>query len=69
MAVLRVTAVSGNTVQVAFLVSQSFGGFTAPVLVTVDGARLFFPEERAAELATPLAQHWAEHRELISARA
>jgi uncharacterized protein (TIGR03437 family) len=39
MAVLRVTAVSGNTVQVAFLVSQSFGGFTAPVVVTVDGAR------------------------------
>ena len=38
-------------------------------VVTVDGARLFFPEERAAELATPLAQHWAEHRELISARA
>ena len=39
MAVLRVTAVSANTVQVAFLVSQSFGGFTAPVVVTVDGAR------------------------------
>jgi uncharacterized protein (TIGR03437 family) len=39
MAVLKVTAVSGNTVQVAFLVSQSFGGFTAPVVVTVDGAR------------------------------
>jgi pimeloyl-ACP methyl ester carboxylesterase len=32
-------------------------------VVTVDGARLFFPEERAAELVGPLAQHWAEHRD------
>jgi uncharacterized protein (TIGR03437 family) len=39
MPVMKVTAVSGNTVQVTFLVSQSFGGFTAPVVVTVDGAR------------------------------
>ena len=38
-------------------------------VVTVDGARLFFPEERAAELVGPLAQHWAEHRGLISAGA
>jgi hypothetical protein len=28
MPVMKVTAVSGNAVQVAFLVSQSFGGFT-----------------------------------------
>jgi hypothetical protein len=39
MPVMKVTAVSGNAVQLAFLVSQSFGGFTAPVVVTVDGAR------------------------------
>jgi pimeloyl-ACP methyl ester carboxylesterase len=29
-------------------------------VVTVDGARLFFPEERPAELVAPLEQHWAE---------
>lgn len=30
-------------------------------VVTVDGARLFFPEERAGELTPHLAQHWADH--------
>jgi pimeloyl-ACP methyl ester carboxylesterase len=30
-------------------------------VVTVDGGRLFFPEERAAELVAPLEQHWAAH--------
>lgn len=29
-------------------------------VVTLDGARLFFPEERAAELVAPLQQHWAQ---------
>jgi pimeloyl-ACP methyl ester carboxylesterase len=29
-------------------------------VVTLDGARLFFPEERAAELVAPLEQHWAQ---------
>jgi pimeloyl-ACP methyl ester carboxylesterase len=28
-------------------------------VVTVDGARLFFPEERPADLVAPLLQHWA----------
>jgi pimeloyl-ACP methyl ester carboxylesterase len=30
-------------------------------VVTLDGARLFFPEERAAEFVVPLEQHLAEH--------
>jgi hypothetical protein len=30
-------------------------------VVTVDGARLFFPEERPAELVPHLVQHWADH--------
>src|SRR5262249_59548427 len=30
-------------------------------VVTVDGGRLFFPEERAAELVAPLEEHWAAH--------
>ena len=29
-------------------------------LVTLDGARLFFPDERPAELARELERHWAE---------
>ena len=28
-------------------------------VVTIDGARLFFPEERAAELVTELERHWS----------
>lgn len=30
-------------------------------VVTIDGARLFFPDERAAELVTHLRAHWAAH--------
>jgi len=30
-------------------------------VVTVDGGKLFFPEERPADLVTPLAEHWATH--------
>jgi pimeloyl-ACP methyl ester carboxylesterase len=30
-------------------------------VVTVDGARLLFPEERAGDLTPHLAQHWADH--------
>jgi len=30
-------------------------------VITVDGGRLFFPEERPAELVAPLEQHWAAH--------
>jgi pimeloyl-ACP methyl ester carboxylesterase len=30
-------------------------------LVTLDGARLFFPDERPAELARELERHWSEH--------
>jgi pimeloyl-ACP methyl ester carboxylesterase len=30
-------------------------------VVTVDGGRLFFPDERAAELVTHLRGHWAAH--------
>ena len=30
-------------------------------VVTVDGGRLFFPDERAAELVTHLRAHWAGH--------
>ena len=36
-------------------------------VVTVDGARLFFPEERAAELVAPLEQHWASVPASLSA--
>ena len=32
-------------------------------VVTVDGARLFFPEERPADLVGPLMQHWASYGE------
>jgi len=31
-------------------------------VVTVDGGRLFFPDERAADLVTHLRAHWAVHR-------
>lgn len=30
-------------------------------VVTVDGGRLFFPDERAADLVTHLGAHWAAH--------
>jgi pimeloyl-ACP methyl ester carboxylesterase len=30
-------------------------------VVAVDGGRLFFPDERAADLVTPLRAHWAAH--------
>ena len=30
-------------------------------VVTVDGARLFFPEERPGDLVSPLMEHWAAH--------
>jgi pimeloyl-ACP methyl ester carboxylesterase len=30
-------------------------------LVTIEGGKLFFPEERAAELVPHLARHWADH--------
>ena len=30
-------------------------------VATVEGARLFFPEERPADLVAPLQQHWAAH--------
>jgi len=30
-------------------------------VVTVDGARLFFPEERPGDLVAPLTEHWAAH--------
>jgi pimeloyl-ACP methyl ester carboxylesterase len=33
-------------------------------VVTVEDARLFFPEERPADLVAPLRQHWAEHSRL-----
>jgi len=33
----------------------------ASAVVTIDGGRLFFPDERAPELATHLSAHWAAH--------
>jgi pimeloyl-ACP methyl ester carboxylesterase len=30
-------------------------------VVEVEGARLFFPDERAADLVVPLRRHWARH--------
>ena len=30
-------------------------------VVEIDGARLFFPDERAAELTAALRRHWADH--------
>ncbi len=33
----------------------------AAEVVEVDGGRLFFPDERAAELTTALRRHWAAH--------
>jgi hypothetical protein len=30
-------------------------------VVTVDGGRLFFPDERAADLVTHRCGHWAAH--------
>jgi pimeloyl-ACP methyl ester carboxylesterase len=30
-------------------------------VVTVEGGKLFFPEERAADLVAPLTEHWAAH--------
>jgi len=30
-------------------------------VVTVDGGKLFFPEERPGDLAAPLTEHWAAH--------
>ncbi len=30
-------------------------------VVTVDGGKLFFPEERPGDLAGPLTEHWAAH--------
>ena len=30
-------------------------------VVTVEGGKLFFPEERAADLVAPLIEHWAAH--------
>jgi pimeloyl-ACP methyl ester carboxylesterase len=30
-------------------------------VVTIDGGRLFFPDERAADLVTHLRAHWAAH--------
>ncbi len=41
----------------AYWLQDTIPGVTR--VVTVDGARLFFPEERAAELVAPLEQHWA----------
>jgi pimeloyl-ACP methyl ester carboxylesterase len=39
----------------------------ASEVVEVDGGRLFFPDERAAELAPHLLRHWAVTREQVSA--
>ena len=33
----------------------------AAKVVTIDGGRLFFPDERAADLVTHLRAHWAAH--------
>jgi len=33
----------------------------ATAVVTIDGARLFFPDERAADLVTHLRAHWAHN--------
>jgi hypothetical protein len=30
-------------------------------VVEIDGARLFFPDERATELTAALRRHWADH--------
>ena len=30
-------------------------------VVTVDGGKLFFPEERPGDLVTPLSEHWTAH--------
>jgi pimeloyl-ACP methyl ester carboxylesterase len=30
-------------------------------VIEIDGARLFFPDERAAELTTALRRHWDAH--------
>lgn len=37
-------------------------------LVTIDGGRLFFPDERAADLVTALRAHWAAHAPAEPAR-
>jgi pimeloyl-ACP methyl ester carboxylesterase len=42
----------------AYWLQDTIPGVTR--VVTLDGARLFFPEERAAELVAPLEQHWAQ---------
>ena len=33
----------------------------ATQVVTIDGGRLFFPDERAADLVPHLCAHWAAH--------
>ena len=33
----------------------------ATEVVEIDGGRLFFPDERAAELTTALRRHWTAH--------
>ena len=33
----------------------------ASEVVEIDGGRLFFPDERAAELTAALRRHWAAH--------
>jgi pimeloyl-ACP methyl ester carboxylesterase len=43
----------------AYWLQDTIPGVTE--VVTVEGARLFFPEERPADLVAPLQQHWAAH--------
>ena len=38
----------------------------ATEVVEIDGGRLFFPDERAAELTAALRRHWDAHSQLLS---
>jgi pimeloyl-ACP methyl ester carboxylesterase len=51
------TGDQGFDVSWAYWLRDTIPGVTR--VVTVEGARLFFPEERPADLVVPLQQHWA----------
>ena len=51
------TGDQGFAVSWAYWLRDTIPGVTR--VVTVEGARLFFPEERPADLVVPLQQHWA----------
>ena len=55
------TGDEGFDVSWAYWLRDTIPGVTR--VVTVDGARLFFPDERPADLVGPLTQHWASYGE------